>query len=526
MTDLARTDLQSIDLRSICDTRIFDKSYMISLGVNKDLRPRIIDATSFLPTNTPLKIRALTINLGYTAETFPRCSCGSYVTWEKEYQRSLSQYCSAACSRGSRRRLSSQAYQCLSSYEWLYAARIEGARSIEDIAKELGCSITPVVKACKTLGIPQVRYNESSPLALARLRNKDWLYEEHVVKKRKLRDIAEEIGSWSGTVSVWLAKHGIVANAPNSYDRAEFRSSKEQQEVVDFIRSLLPDTEIIVGNRSVLNGRELDILIPSKKLAIEYNGIYSHLYRPWENTEAGRKDRNYYLYKSLGCQSQGIDLIHIFSDDWILRKDIWKSILRSRLGVGLRRVGARKCVLGIPGKNEKNQFLRDNHLQGADKSTNWCGLYLDEELVALMTFGRSRYNKQYEWELVRFCVRQGFSVPGAFSRLLKELRGRCPGSVVSYADFSRSNGEVYRANGFELVRQNPPSYAYVNLSEGIQRLHRAQFMKGRLGGEGTEYEQMRQLGYEKIWDCGTLTFALPSPHPVGASVPTLEHVPQ
>lgn len=478
---------------------------MISLSLKKELRERIVQATSFLPPNTPLKIRALTIHMGLDAKTFPRCVCGNYVTYEKTKQKSLAIFCGPKCSRSHRRRLSETAYQKLDSQDWMYEQRINLQRSIEEIAEELDCSIQPVLDAIKKHNIPRVRYNESSALALARLRDKDWLHEQHIVLHRKLDDIANEINSTKSTVSIWLKKHDIIANKANSYDRVG-NNSKEEEEVVEFIKSIIPESEIITSNRSILEGKEIDIVIPSRKFAIEYNGIYSHLYRPWETKEALIKGRNYHLGKTLGAQAQGYTLIHIFSDDWMLRKDIWKSIIMARLGVSSNRVGARACQIITPSQHEKNAFLRENHLQGADKSKYWAGLSHGNELIALMTYAKSRYNRSYDWELVRFCVKKGFTIPGGFSKLLKHMERICPGSVISYADFSRSTGQVYTTNGFSLLKRNPPSYAYVNLSKGIERLHRSQFMKSRLPGQGTEYERMRALGYEKIYDCGTLTF--------------------
>lgn len=159
-------------------------------------------------------------------------------------------------------------------------------------------------------------------------------------------------------------------------------------------------------------------------------------------------------------------------------------------------------------KTTKKIFLNENHLQGNDRSTFAYGLWKDDTLIALMTFCRSRYTKNHTWELSRFCVRGGYSCSGGFSRLLKHFSSMHDGDIISYADFSRSDGMVYEKNGFELIKRNPPSYAYVNLNKSIQRHHRSNFTKKRLGisGDVTEHDHMISLGYNKIFDCGTLVF--------------------
>jgi len=70
------------------------------------------------------------------------------------------------------------------------------------------------------------------------------------------------------------------------------------------------------NNRSVLNCLELDIYLPEYNVAIEFNGLYWHseLY----------KEKDYHLNKTLECKKKGVDLLHIFEDDWVFKQDIIK----------------------------------------------------------------------------------------------------------------------------------------------------------------------------------------------------------
>ena len=78
-----------------------------------------------------------------------------------------------------------------------------------------------------------------------------------------------------------------------------------------------------------------------------------------------------------------------------------------------------------------------------------------------MTFSKSRFSKKYEWEMVRFCNKLNYHIPGAASRLLKYFEKNWkPHSIVSYADRRWSTGNLYNALGFSLDHISPPNYWY------------------------------------------------------------------
>lgn len=62
-----------------------------------------------------------------------------------------------------------------------------------------------------------------------------------------------------------------------------------------------------------------------------------------------------------------------------------------------------------------------------------------------MTFGKSRYDKSYEYELIRFCNILYINVIGAAGKLLKFFeRSYTPKSIISYADRRYSTGNLYK----------------------------------------------------------------------------------
>jgi len=393
----------------------------------------------------------------------------------------------------------------LNDKEWLYNQRIINRKSYQNIGEELGVSDFCVKKYCKLHDIPLLQYNKSPYETDLKLSDKDFLESEYD-KGKTLDEIAKSIGSNKATLSEWFAKHSIPTRPSNWYERKNNFLSNECNEIHEFIESL--GFTVISNDRKILNGREIDLWIPEKNLAIEYNGLYHHIFRPNETSNSLIKGRNYHVSKTNDCEAQGIQLLHIFSDDWNNKKPIWKSMLSNKLGRTKNTIFARKCEIKTVQRHEKIEFLVKNHIQGKDTSTIAYGLYYEERLVSLFTAKKSRYTKgQYDWELMRFCNLIDTSVVGGFTRLLSHFIKNHPGTLVTYTNREYSNGALYEKTGFRLTRVNGPSYYHVDLNKNI-KYHRSTFQKKRLlpGSTMSESDIMKRLGYQRIWNCGTKTY--------------------
>ncbi len=390
--------------------------------------------------------------------------------------------------------------------EELYHQRIILQKSVEQIANDLQVGEVSIRNKLKEFDLNELfdarQRNLNANKILQSKEELSNLYSQNLTTQQ----IAEKLNTTKGTVSRWMAVHQIEARNPNSYERKIKKISNEENELFQWL-SQIYDGDLIQSNRSVLNGKELDIYIPSKNLAIEYNGLYSHLYRPWEDKECLIKGPKYHLEKTIECEKHGIRLLQFFSDEWKFKKQIVQSIIKSKLGV-TNKIYARKCKIEEIQVSLKNQFLNQNHIQGEDKSKIKLGLFYDNKLVAVMTFCKSRFNKNFEWELSRFSCLGEFTVVGGFSKLLKYFTLNNKGSIVSYADRRISDGNVYIKNGFELIHINKPSYFYVD-KNCLERHNRMKFQKQNIGAYNcSEYEKAREIGFEKIWDCGSLCFGL------------------
>ena len=135
-------------------------------------------------------------------------------------------------------------------------------------------------------------------------------------------------------------------------------------------------------NRKLLHGLEIDILCEDKKIGIEFNGNTFH------SEVFGKKESNFHLNKTILMNNSGYSLIHIFEDEWEIKKDIVKSKLKHIFGLNtnLEKIHARKCEVKLIGDYEKNNFLNKNHIQGEDRSNISLGAFYSENLVAVMTF--------------------------------------------------------------------------------------------------------------------------------------------
>jgi len=282
---------------------------------------------------------------------------------------------------------------------------------------------------------------------------------------------------------------------------SELKSIKEK-EVIDFLSSL--GLNFIKGDRDILNGKEIDILIPDFNIGIEFNGLYWHCEK--------YVDKDYHLNKTNVCESKGIHLIHIFEDEWVNNKDIVKSRLKNLFKLTDNKVYGRKCIIKEVNTKDKTKFLNDNHIQGTIGSKVNLGLYYNDDLVSIMTFGKGRVvmnGVKNEWELLRFCNKINHSVIGGASKLFKHfIKNYNPNQLISYADRRWSQGNLYNQLGFNKTHNSTPNYFYVVNNE---REHRFKYRKNLLVESGfdikkTEREIMYDRGIYRIYDCGNLVY--------------------
>ena len=279
--------------------------------------------------------------------------------------------------------------------------------------------------------------------------------------------------------------------------------SQQETDLYNFVKNDCQQSNAMHSCRSLLSPLEVDIYIKEKNLAIEFDGMY------WHSEDI--KDKCYHLNKTELCEAKGIQLVHVFEDEWIYKKDIVKSRLKNLLGIYDKTVFARKCEVKEVSSSESMKFQEENHIQGAIGAKVHLGLFCESQLISLMTFGKSRFSKKAEWELLRFCNKLGYHIPGAAGKLLKHFeRNWNPKSLISYADRRWSMGKLYEALGFKLDHVSGPDYWYIiddHLESRVKyQKHKLQKIFEDFDDSMTEVQIMRQHGYKRIFDSGNKVY--------------------
>lgn len=279
--------------------------------------------------------------------------------------------------------------------------------------------------------------------------------------------------------------------------------SKGQNEIADWLQSLgLEVGRNVVG---LLDGKkQIDIFVPEKMVAIEFNGLY------WHGESRPGRDARYHQQKSTSCERHGISLVHVFEDEWYDRREIVKSVILSKLQLINERVSARDCDVVELKSEEKREFFELNHLDGDVNSSFAFGLKRDGELVAAVSVRRP-FHKKYEGslEIARECTKINTIVPGGMSKLMKrvveEARALNVSNIISYVDTRLGGtGNGYALSGFTLIKKTDPRYWW---TDRRQRMDRFKFRADSSRGM-TEAQVAEEAGVVKIWGCSNLVYRL------------------
>ena len=277
--------------------------------------------------------------------------------------------------------------------------------------------------------------------------------------------------------------------------------SKKERELSKYISEILPDREDIVTNsRSIIAPKELDIYVPSRRIAIEFNGLY------WHSEEAG-KDRHYHCDKWESCKEKGIQLITVWEDQWRDNPEVVKSMLRHKLGASTDgRFYARNTTVKEVPLNQVRSFCEAHHIQGFTQGSVYLGAYNhDDELIAVSVW-RKNGDRLY---LDRYCT--SATVVGGMGKLLKAgkrwAQERGCTHIVTFSDHEVSDGGLYQTLGFTLDKELKPDYRYV--VDG-NRVHKFNYrLKKFRNDPNLEYQEglsERELallnGIPRVWDCG------------------------
>lgn len=285
--------------------------------------------------------------------------------------------------------------------------------------------------------------------------------------------------------------------------------SKYEDEIYQYLIDIGIDSSLIQQNKTIVhNGKRIsyDIYMESLGLAIDFHGLYWH--SDIHQEPSSHINRKYF------SKSMHVDLIQILETHWVNKSDVVKSIIRHRLSKNILTIGARKCEIRVVNRSDYRVFIDYNHIQGFIPSSNVYGLYYQDNLVAVASFGKSRF-KANEVELYRYAQSSTISVMGGLSRLCKHfMKLNSMSKLITYCDLLLFNGNGYIKSGFTYVEDTKPNYYYFKHNSLL--LHsRIKFQKHKLSkllsiydNDITEVANMKANGWMRIFDAGNRKFEL------------------
>ena len=278
-------------------------------------------------------------------------------------------------------------------------------------------------------------------LAYPHLEN-EWDFEKNTVSPYEL--------SYGSKSKVWWK----CSNNHSWQDTVRSRTSDErgcvlckgkksigEQEVSQLVSELV-SSEVILNSRSVISPYELDMYVPDKGIAIEFNGVYWH-------TEAQGKDKSYHYNKWKMCKDAGIDLVTVWEDSWRDHREVVETMLRSKLGV--YDVNARDLtVVDVKTYREANMFFSTYDLYGSNLGNHTSALVDNAGCPVAMLSWYRLDNIVYVDKYASSCA-----VENGLSTLLDQVKKFAVANgcekIVGMSENEFSVDDVYELCGFERV---------------------------------------------------------------------------
>lgn len=274
---------------------------------------------------------------------------------------------------------------------------------------------------------------------------------------------------------------------------------------------LLTANNIAFEREFTLERKRFDFKVGNTLIEIDPAFTHNSTFTPFEyNTPL---DKRYHQNKSLLAEKYGYRCIHVF--DWDNPDKIISLLKDDR-----QSIAARKCQVKLVDLQEAKDFINRYHLQGYAIASIRYGLYYNNRLVSIMTFNKPRYNKKYEYELIRYCAK--CKIIGGAEKLLKHfILDYKPKNIISYCDLSKFSGATYIKLGFSQLKKPSPSKHYYNCKtkehftdslvrkQGFSRLvHHCDAKDDANVITQDNKTLFIEAGFVEVYDCGQAAYAL------------------
>ena len=315
------------------------------------------------------------------------------------------------------------------------------------------------------------------------------LREHYSDKNYKYMFKCKKCGKTFLTTLKWsFAKH---YHCPKCYPKSK---SICEMQVLNYVISIWNDkNNVFFNDRSLIRPYELDIAAIDKKLkfAIEYDGLFWHSIDNTTYRKEKKISKNYHLEKLELCNKNGIQLIHIFEDEWLIDQNRTKARIAYAFGLA-SSIHDFQYQISI---EKRKIVLYDKHTKAT---------------IAALSFSKSRFNIKEQWEILSFesIAKDSFAILlNVFEKTFN------PQSIVFFIDRRWDNGNEYLKNGFVLNDILPPQCWWFNKAK-LHRYHERFFkniiapgvLNEKFTGLDEQISKLNALGWMRIYDCGMLKF--------------------
>lgn len=359
----------------------------------------------------------------------------------------------------------------------------KSGQTLNEICQITGYSRARVSEKLKSIGIkprrPAPHNKKTIPMEFFIMSEKGFSA-QYISQKLNVSDL---------TVAKWMDENKI---------QRKRRVSSGELEIKLFLDEITGQN--FTSTKSLIDGFEIDLYHQDHNICFEYCGLY------WHSEE--KRGKQYHSLKRHKCVEKGLTLITIFEDEWLSKKDIVKSIIRNKLGLTQKLFARKLTFQEVNDFSLVRLFLKENHLQGTCNFDRAFALYKEDEIVAVMTYGKHHRNSS-KYVLNRLCFKKDLTIVGGASKLFKNsLKLLSVDEIISWCDLRWSEGNVYELLGFEKDQVLNPDYSYFIPNNPSVREHKQKFMKSKINcpKDMTEYQFLKSMNYRRIWDCGKIRY--------------------
>ena len=318
--------------------------------------------------------------------------------------------------------------------------------------------------------------------------------EKFLIEKRK--PFIDEVVRWTSLtkerVEYIISEKGLEDKIDRSLNSVFVKDLNEK----------FPGAEL--NYSGVLKNELVDMYYEKFKVAIKVVCSYENdVYRVGKKAAQNR---------TLEANNKSIRLIHIYDYellDEVVCQRIYR-MLEDLLNDPIVIAGARHTKIGILDYSEARDFLNLYHIQGAATANVYLGCYYGGELVGVMTFGKPRFSKGYDYEIVRLAWKKGVRISGGTKKMFNYfVKHFNPDDIMTYADINKFTGNSYLKLGYKFIQVTDPDYKWVSPDSTIA-LTRYKCQKHRLIEKGwgtkdqTEDQIMIAHGYNKVYGSGNI----------------------